>query len=166
MVAAPITWDLEEIRRRCVETPSGCWEWTGFRNLRGYGITQFRSRQWLAHRLAYLLAKGSPGDLCVCHHCDFPPCCNPDHLFLGDQADNIRDMRRKGRGRTRAKRGSENHMAILTEDQVREIRRLYQPGRGGGGKRPFSCGGLAARYGVTCHAIWRIVKRRTWAHLT
>ena len=50
-----------------------------------------------AHRMAYRLYVGEPGDLFVCHHCDTPLCVNPDHLFLGTATDNIRDAMRKGR---------------------------------------------------------------------
>ena len=55
-----------------------------------------------AHRLAAIFAHGAlifpakPGVFVVCHRCDFKPCCNPQHLFLGTQGDNIREARNKG----------------------------------------------------------------------
>lgn len=51
---------------------------------------------------------------CVCHHCDIPPCINPEHLFEGTQADNTKDMAIKER----------SGMLILTGKQVQEIRKL------------------------------------------
>jgi hypothetical protein len=58
----------------------------------------------LAHRVAWLLTHGSlplwtdaGTSLCVLHRCDNPPCCNPDHLWLGTHQDNMDDMRRKAR---------------------------------------------------------------------
>jgi hypothetical protein len=35
----------------------------------------------------------------ICHHCDNPPCCDIDHLFLGTNADNMADKIAKGRHR-------------------------------------------------------------------
>lgn len=53
-----------------------------------------------AHRRAYAIWYGRvPAGLRVLHTCDEPRCCRPDHLWLGTQADNMRDMARKGRGR-------------------------------------------------------------------
>lgn len=51
-----------------------------------------------AHRLAWVLTWGEiPGKLHVLHTCDNPPCMNPDHLFVGTNADNVRDRHAKGR---------------------------------------------------------------------
>ena len=53
-----------------------------------------------AHRLAWEMANGCiPAGMQVLHRCDEPRCCNPEHLFLGTQSENMADMRRKGRGR-------------------------------------------------------------------
>lgn len=86
-----------------VNRTDGCWEWQASRNNYGYGLFhvgvgaagRIRSS---AHRFAYELAHGPiPKGLNVCHSCDNPPCCNPAHLFLGTQRDNVLDAARKGR---------------------------------------------------------------------
>ena len=82
-----------------VERGEGCWLFTGYRASHGYGSHRYQGKAYRAHRLAYLLTYGTlPSDLNVCHHCDNPGCVRPDHLFLGTQADNMRDMIAKGRG--------------------------------------------------------------------
>jgi hypothetical protein len=92
---------------------NGCWIWKG-KTLHGYGRTQFNGRSEAAHRVAYFLFKGDPSGMNVCHSCDRPPCVNPDHLWLGTQADNMADMVKKGRnkgerGPGRPKKPREHH---------------------------------------------------------
>lgn len=80
-------------------SPEDCWEWTGARLPWGYGRMQKNGHLVGSHCVAYELAYGSvPKGYFVLHKCDNPPCCNPSHLFLGTNQDNMNDMISKGRG--------------------------------------------------------------------
>ena len=75
-----------------------CIEWQGSRDRQGYGKAWKNGANARAHRVAWEEANGPiPEGMCVLHHCDNPPCINPDHLFLGTRGDNARDMVKKGR---------------------------------------------------------------------
>lgn len=120
-------------------TQTGCWEWMGYRAR--YGVIKYGSVKKV-HRVAWEIFVGPiPNGLNVLHKCDNPPCFNPDHLFLGTQADNVRDCCRKGRNfvpvcpsEKRARgdqngmrkypelmRGSRNPNAKLNDEQRQEI---------------------------------------------
>jgi hypothetical protein len=88
-----------------------CWPWRAcFEEKRYYAYGSFTlpgdRQQSPAHRVALIFSKGAlflpfpPGNtqrrLVACHACDFPPCCNPSHVFLATHADNMRDARQKG----------------------------------------------------------------------
>jgi hypothetical protein len=82
-----------------VDKTQSCWLWTGTINNKGYGRLNIGRVGFYVHRLSYQITNGviEPG-MVVLHHCDNPRCVNPDHLSLGTQADNLADMRSKGRG--------------------------------------------------------------------
>jgi len=87
--------------------PDACWVWLASTVGAGYGhFSLAGGRKILAHRFAWEQSKGAiPDGLKVLHRCDNPPCCNPNHLFLGTQADNVHDMMQKGRHRVGNKKG-------------------------------------------------------------
>lgn len=85
-----------------VNRGTGCWEWLGERNNKGYGRFPTYSRdsrkRLLAHRVSYTLHHGQiPAGMVVMHACDNPGCVNPEHLSIGTQQDNLRDALAKGR---------------------------------------------------------------------
>ncbi len=118
--------------------PSGCWLWTGVLFKNGYGRFPLRPKRTVgSHRIAWMLVRGPiPRGLLVCHNCpegDRRDCCNPDHLFLGDQNDNQDDCTRKGRRPKglrpdRVARGERCGSAKLDERMVKAIRRAYADG--------------------------------------
>jgi len=140
--------------------PNECWEWQSYTfGSLGYGCFKAFYEGWGAHRVAYYLCYGEdPGELCVCHLCDNPVCCNPSHLWLGTPADNIRDMREKGRSRGKDEKGEKNPLAKLTDKKVKEIRKLHTTGN-------YTQTQLAKKYGVSIVAIHYVVKRKTWTHI-
>jgi hypothetical protein len=88
----------ERVLERVTVSGNGCWLCSFSTNGVGYPQIRVDGVLLYVHREIYKHYIGDPGNLRVCHGCDTPECCNPLHMFLGTQADNMADMRSKGRG--------------------------------------------------------------------
>ena len=134
----------------CPDPKGGCWLWRGMVVASGYGMVRFERKLYPAHRLAWKFFRGeiAPG-LVVCHKCDVRACVNPEHLFVGTMADNIRDMKEKGR----SPHGEKHSRAKLTTEQVRKIMTMLAEGF-------MRVSDIAREYGVT-HATIGCIARGT-----
>lgn len=133
-----------------------CWIWVGTTDIRGYGLIVVHPGIYKAHRLSWTAYHGPiPEGKYVCHTCDNRSCVNPDHLFIGSQADNMADMVKKGRAGRLA--GEKNGRSRLTEDQAREILRLRKEG--------VSLRRVATMFGIGKTTVRHITNGTTWGYL-
>lgn len=133
----------EKILSNVEVTESGCWEWKGSTKSNGYG--QVRNPATGKPVYCHRVVVGAPEGSVVLHSCDNRRCCNPSHLIVGTQKDNLQDMSRKGRGR----RGSK-----LSDEDVLEIIKSTKSGSA-----------LAKSYGVSPATISMIRNGRTYGRL-
>lgn len=144
-----------------VDNSGKCWIWKRKPGSHGYGnfsITQKQVKcQITAHRAAYYYMYGIllDNDICVCHHCDNKLCVNPNHLFLGTIADNIRDAKKKGLMPFGEKCGSSR---LLHQDIVNIRQTLIDDPE-------LSYSRLSQRYNVSPEAIRKIALYKTWKHI-
>lgn len=140
---------LREVIERLivVNKKTGCWECTQ-RMHTGYGRIRYNNVTTVAHRWAWITFRGEiPNGMLVCHKCDNPPCCNPDHLFLGTYTDNLIDAVTKGR----------HTPARLTPEKVRRIRLLYSGG--------IKAAKIASIVETTERSVWHVIYGQTWSHV-
>jgi hypothetical protein len=137
------------------EPNSGCWLWNGAGVPNKWGYCRIKSdgkKLQMVHRVAYEFHRGPiPAGLFVCHRCDVPICVNPDHLFLGTNADNVADKVRK----ERQVRGVKSSKAKLSPEQVLEIRASIAGARA-----------LGRQYGITHTTVGQIRQHKSWKHLS
>lgn len=90
---------IARVKNGCIIDERGCWLWQGTLGLTGYGQTNYRGQTTTIHRVMYKLVNKIElsKKQYVCHHCDVRNCCNPEHMFVGTQFDNMADSVRKGR---------------------------------------------------------------------
>jgi hypothetical protein len=128
-----------------------CWWWEGNKYKNGYGKFFYNRKTVYAHRFSFELHKHKiPEGLHVLHHCDFRECCHPEHLYLGDNAQNIKDRN----DRNRQAKGEKVGFSKLKEYQVREILKSTE-----------KVSMLAKQFNVTMQTIYVINNRKTWKHV-
>lgn len=137
-----------------------CWLWTG--HLKdGYGQLKRQDGQTnvYAHRVAMELKYGRriPSELVVMHTCDNPRCCNPQHLRVATQKDNMADMHAKGRANTVSLTGDDHGSTKISDANVEVIRSLWARRRE---LRDITQTKLAKRFGVSQAQISRIVNEK------
>jgi hypothetical protein len=150
--------DLENFWSQVTKTDA-CWIWTGKQlsgKGKGYGYFTFSGIKVFCHRFSYQLYKGRiPAGSVCCHSCDNPSCVNPDHLWAGTQAQNIKDMVNKKRNSS----GFKITSAKLKPEQVQQIRHIYSLGG-------ITQKQLGIQFGVSLPTINDVVTRRHWKHIT
>lgn len=135
---------------------NGCWIWTRSRNEKGYGRLRWKPDRY-AHRISWRIFRGHiPEGMDVCHHCDNPPCCNPEHLFLGDDTLNYQDSATKGR--RVVSRGSQLPQSLLSEAAAKDIRNKYQAGG-------VTQQQLADAWAIHIMTVNDVLHRRSWRHV-
>jgi hypothetical protein len=126
---------------------NNCWIWIGATNPEHYGAFKFNDKTVRSHKFSYAFFKGPiPDGIHVCHKCDDPSCCNPDHLFLGTASDNQQDCNLKDRGGKRSK---------LTVANVIQIKKLLN--------MEVDQSKIAYMYNVSVSAISRIKLGKRWS---
>lgn len=136
----------------------GCWDWKGCAHKSGYLPFNGMDNKWdMAHRISYFIHYGEiPSNLWVLHHCDNPRCTNPKHLYLGTPKKNSED--REKRERRPLRKGEASHLARLTEEKVRKIKKMLQL------KIPMS--EIARQFKCSSGAIHAIKDKRSWKHVS
>lgn len=134
--------------------PNQCWEWIGNLTEKGYGQMRINGVTFSAHRLSWLLFHGGgQNNFQVLHKCDNRKCFNPNHLFLGTNADNVKDRNSKNR----QAKGANIRTTKLSKANVRLIRLCFSKG--------INKAVLARKFKVNYTTILAIVNRKTWKHI-
>lgn len=137
-----------------VEKTDSCWMWTGATKDKGYGVLRVNGKNVGAHVFSYELHKQKlPSRAFVCHACDTPACVNPEHLWVGDNDSNIKDMVFKNRHTY----GERNAQAKLTTENVLTMKHLKKMG--------VTQEAMISMFGVSRTAISQAITGKRWKHL-
>lgn len=146
-----------------------CWPFMSSRDSHGYGWLKVGGVALKAHRLAFKFANGhlpkwtgkADGPV-VMHMCDNRACCNPNHLKIGTQDENISDMVQKGRCRNgrqptydECPRGEKHGNTFISEETARYILESIKTAKE-----------LADELGTSLSLVKQIRNGRTWGHVT
>jgi hypothetical protein len=148
---------LEKFWKRVdVRGPDECWPWLIVKMPDEYGRVLHNGKLEGSHRVSFSIANGDiPPGAQILHKCDNPPCCNPRHLFIGTNLDNVRDKIVKGRG-NQAK-GEIHYRAKLTEKNVSSIRSMADRG--------IAPKEVSNIFGISQDHARNIIKRKIWRHI-
>lgn len=133
-----------------------CWNWLLKSKEDGYGRTTYNGKCMLAHRIAFQLhhKRNIEEGKILLHSCDNRLCCNIKHLKEGTHKENAQDKMNKNR--FIPMKGSSNGNSKLTLEQVDQIRTKYATIK-------ISQTKLGQEYGVSQHAISRIINKKVWS---
>lgn len=145
------------LAKRALNPETGCWDWTGVKNLQGYGRLLINRHLIFTHRLSahVYLGMDLKSTQYVCHTCDRPSCFSPDHLYLGNALTNAKD--KSLRGKPCAIKGEASNLAKLTEAQVIKIIQCLNLGQ--------THASIAAKFQVGSSTIGMISNGSNWAHI-
>ena len=142
-----------------IEQQESCWNWIARKNKQGYGQFRWKGKVELAHRVSMMIHNGLIEDgKQVLHRCDNPSCVNPKHLFLGTNADNVKDKMKKGRHRCGPIRGEDRSDSKLNNLLIYEIRKDLEEGI-------LSQIKIAKKFEVSPMTISFIKHRKLWKHI-
>lgn len=150
---------IEKIRYKfekfVIKNGNQCWKWKGSWG-GGYPQININKRIIRGHRASYLLnISDIPSGMFVLHKCDNKECCNPEHLFLGTQKDNMRDKINKGR--SNIVRGEKCSFAKLKTNDVLKIKLMIKNG--------ILLSNISKIYNVSDTLIRKIKNNKVWKHI-
>ncbi len=135
---------------------NGCIRYLGAFSHSGYGVFDINEKTHSAHRISYELFVGKiPKGKMVLHKCDNRQCIAPQHLFIGTQADNMKDMHVKNRHHKN--KGEKCGHSKLSVTDVKNIKAALKRGM----KQKY----IALRYKVSPMTVSDIKHKRTWKHI-
>lgn len=136
------------------KTKNGCWQWTSYKDWKGYGHFYLNGKHVKAHRFSYKFFKKEeiPKGKIVCHTCDNPSCVNPGHLWIGTHKDNADDKMKKGR--FTYMRGEKSKRSTLTNKQALEVFRMSGTHQD-----------IADKFKVGKHVISDIKRKKTYKEI-
>lgn len=133
-----------------------CWEWQKAKNGDGYGTTTHLGIRYPVHRLSYeLFVNIIPSNKQILHSCDNPCCCNPAHLRVGTNYDNVQDRQK----RNRQAKGVTHGRHKLTEEEIISIHNLYATGK-------YIQQDIADEFNVSRSHICNILNDKFWKYIT
>lgn len=132
-----------------------CWHWIGTIDSVGYGRLM-HPKENKAHRISWIIHVGQiPKGMKILHRCDLRSCVNPDHLFLGSQSDNVKDMMNKKRNVAKGLNGELNPMAKLTSEDVEKMKNIRK-------STAMSFNKIAKIMGISTMTVYRACTGKSW----